>query len=176
MWVFRGLAFVTSRAESILLPDALTTAVKAPLGLPPTLAPLPLLAMLTVAGLGSLFLTHAVRGRHILAVGGNAEAARFAGLPVGRVLLVVYALAGLTAGVAALLGGAFYGSASCADATGYELYVIASAVVGGASLQGGKGSVIDRGTAEVVPEAQGPQLGARRRREQGCLRPLCRRR
>ena len=40
------------------------------------------------------------------------------------------------------MGASFYGSASCADATGYELYVIASAVVGGASLSGGKGSAV----------------------------------
>ena len=51
-------------------------------------------------------------------------------------------ISGLTAGLAAFMGASFYGSASCADATGYELYVIASAVVGGASLSGGKGSAI----------------------------------
>ena len=49
-------------------------------------------------------------------------------------------MSGLCAGLAAFLGASFYGSASCVDATGYELYVIASAVVGGASLVGGKGS------------------------------------
>lgn len=142
MWVFRGLAFVSSRAESILIPDALTTVVKSSLGLPSTLAPLPMLIMVAVAAVGSIFLTNMVTGRHIFAVGGNVEAARYAGLRTGRVFTVVYALAGLTAGIAAFLGGSFYGSASCADATGYELYVIASAVVGGASLQGGRGSVI----------------------------------
>jgi ribose transport system permease protein len=41
------------------------------------------------------------------------------------------------------MGASFYGSASCVDATGYELYVIASAVVGGASLSGGKGSAVN---------------------------------
>ena len=56
--------------------------------------------------------------------------------------IVVFVISGLTAGLAAFLGASFYGSASCADATGYELYVIASAVVGGASLSGGKGSAV----------------------------------
>ena len=51
-------------------------------------------------------------------------------------------ISGLTAGLAAFMGASFYGSASCVDATGYELYVIASAVVGGASLSGGKGSAV----------------------------------
>jgi len=142
MWALRGIAFVGSKAESILVPDALTRAVKSPLGLDPTLAPLPMLAMLVVAAAGSLFLTYTVTGRHIFAVGGNVEASRYSGLPLGRVLVAVYALAGLAAGAAAFLGSAYYGSASCADATGYELYVIASAVVGGASLTGGRGSAV----------------------------------
>ena len=51
-------------------------------------------------------------------------------------------VSGLTAGFAAFLGASFYGSASSGDAQGYELYVIASAVVGGASLIGGKGSAL----------------------------------
>ena len=54
----------------------------------------------------------------------------------------MFVVSGLTAGVAAFMGASFYGSASCVDATGYELYVIASAVVGGASLSGGKGSAV----------------------------------
>jgi ribose transport system permease protein len=81
-------------------------------------------------------------GRHIVAVGGNAEASRFSGLRLGRIRVGVYVLSGLTAGIAAFLGASFYGSASCADANGYELYVIAAAVVGGASLNGGKGSAV----------------------------------
>lgn len=142
MWIFRGIAFVSSRAESILVPHALTDAAKASLGLGQTLTPIPMLVMLAVTLAGWAYLTRMVPGRHVYAVGGNVEAARYAGLRVGRVLIAVYALAGLTAGIAAFLGGAYYGSASCADATGYELYVIASAVVGGASLAGGRGSVV----------------------------------
>ena len=142
MWVFRGIAFVGSRAQSILVPDALTDAVKAPLGLGETIAPIPMLAMVAVALAGWVLLSRLVLGRHVYAVGGNVEAARYAGLRVGRVLVAVYAIAGLTAGIAAFLGVSYYGSASCADATGYELYVIASAVVGGASLAGGRGSVV----------------------------------
>jgi len=140
MWVLRGIAFVASKAESILVPDALTGVVKASLGLGQALSPLPMVTMLVVAGVGSLFLGNTVLGRQVFATGGNLEASRFAGLRLGRVLVTVYALSGLAAGVAAFLGSAYYGSASCADATGYELYVIASAVVGGASLNGGKGS------------------------------------
>lgn len=142
MWVFRGIAFVSSKAESILVPTALTDVVKAQFGEHGALYPVPMLVMLAMTGLGALYLTKMVPGRHIYAVGGNIEASRYSGLRIGRILIGVYALSGLTAGIAAFVGTSYYGSASCADATGYELYVIASAVVGGASLSGGKGSAI----------------------------------
>jgi ribose transport system permease protein len=138
MWILRGIAFVASRAESILVPDALTAVAKAQMG--PALYPVPTLAMLAVTAVGGLYLTRTVMGRHVFAIGGNSEASRFAGLNLGRITIGVYLVSGLTAGIAAFLGASFYGSASCVDATGYELYVIASAVVGGASLSGGKGS------------------------------------
>ena len=51
------------------------------------------------------------------------------------------------------MGASFYGSASCVDATGYELYVIASAVVGGASLSGGKGSAVERDARRAADRA-----------------------
>ena len=143
MWILRGIAFVTSKAESILLPETLTRFAKAPLGLGAALYPVPMLCMLVVAVLGSVYLGRTVMGRHVYAIGGNPEASRFAGLRLGRIQVGVYLLAGLTAGLAAFLGASFYGSVSCGDATGYELYVIASAVVGGARLSGGRGSAVN---------------------------------
>jgi ribose transport system permease protein len=98
--------------------------------------------MLAVTAVAAVYLTKTVMGRHVFAIGGNAEASRFSGLNLSRIKIGVFVISGLTAGLAALVGAAFYGSASCADATGYELYVIASAVVGGASLSGGKGSAV----------------------------------
>jgi ribose/xylose/arabinose/galactoside ABC-type transport system permease subunit len=96
-----------------------------------------------VTALGAIYLSKTVMGRHVYAVGGNIQASQYSGLRVNRILTGVYVLSGLTAGIAAFVGSSFYGSASCADATGYELYVIASAVVGGASLSGGKGSAVN---------------------------------
>lgn len=142
MWIVRGVAFVISHAESILVPSALTAVAKASLGLGRALHPVPLLVMLAVTVLGGVYLTRTVMGRHIFAVGGNAEASRFSGLNVGRITLGVFVLSSLGAGIAAFLGAAFYGSATSSDANGYELYVIASAVVGGASLTGGSGSAL----------------------------------
>jgi ribose transport system permease protein len=140
MWMLRGVAFVISRAESILIPASLTAVAKAPLGLGTALYPVPLLAMVAITVIGAIYLQRTVAGRHVFAIGGNLEASRFSGLNVHRVKLGVYVLSGLTAGIAAFIGAAFYGSATSSDGNGYELYVVAAAVVGGASLVGGKGS------------------------------------
>jgi ribose transport system permease protein len=142
MWILRGIAFVATKAESILLPLPITSVTKATLGLSSGLYPVPLLCMLAVMILGATYLTRTVMGRHIFAFGGSVEASRFAGLRLARIQIGVFAISGLTAGIAAFLGASFYGSASSGDAQGYELYVIASAVVGGASLNGGKGSAV----------------------------------
>jgi ribose transport system permease protein len=142
MWILRGIAFVVSGAESILLPADLTRLAKASLGLAPSLYPVPMLVMIAVTVCGAVYLSQTVMGRRIFAFGGNPEASRFSGLRLSRIQTSVFVISGLTAGIAAFMGASFYGSASCVDATGYELYVIASAVVGGASLSGGKGSAV----------------------------------
>lgn len=142
MWVYRGIAFVRSGAESILVPQPLNNFAKANLGLRSDLAPVPMVVMLLVTVLGGIYLLRTTWGRRIFAVGGNIEASRYSGLPITRILTGVYVLSGLAAGIAGFLGSSFYGSASSGDANGYELYVIASAVVGGASLNGGKGSAL----------------------------------
>ena len=142
MWIFRGIAFVASKGLSINFPEGLTTVLKSTLGLERGLFPVPSLLMIAVTILGGCFLAYTVWGRRVYAVGGNEAAARYSGLPIARIHTGVYAISGLLAGVAAFAGGSFYGAASSADATGYELFVIASAVVGGASLIGGKGTAL----------------------------------
>jgi len=142
MWVYRGIAFVTTDAQSILVPQPLNDFAKASLGLRKDLAPVPLVAMLLVTIVGTLFLQKTTWGRRIFAVGGNIEAARYSGLRIPRILTSVYIFAGLAAGIAAFIGSSYYGSSSSGDGNGYELYVIASAVVGGASLNGGKGTAL----------------------------------
>jgi ribose/xylose/arabinose/galactoside ABC-type transport system permease subunit len=140
MWIYRGISFVTTGAESISVPSTLTDFAKSNLGMRRDLYPVPLIITLVVTVLGSVFLTKTTWGRRVFAVGGNLEASRYAGLKINPILAGVYTIAGLTAGLAGFIGSSFYGSASSADGQGYELYVIAAAVVGGASLMGGKGS------------------------------------
>jgi ribose transport system permease protein len=78
-------------------------------------------------------------GRHLMAVGGNEQAALLTGVPVKRVKLQAYIISGLSAAVAAILSVGWAGSAINALGTGYELRAIASTVIGGANLMGGEG-------------------------------------
>lgn len=100
----------------------------------------PMLVTLFVIGVGYIFLRLSVAGRETYAVGGNEEAARFSGISVKRVKLRVYAISGLLAGLAGLVSLGRFGTISTSSASGYELTVVAAAVVGGASLAGGRGT------------------------------------
>ena len=104
--------------------------------------PMPLVIMLGCVALGWFYLRLLVAGRETYAVGGNEEAARFSGLRVGWIKLRTYALAGLCAGIAGMVSVGRFGTASTSTGTGYELTVIAAAVVGGASLSGGRGTAL----------------------------------
>ncbi len=81
-------------------------------------------------------------GRAVFAVGGNETAALFSGINVGWIKTSVYVIAGLLAGVSGVVLAVVQGQGKADLATGYELDIIASAVVGGASLTGGRGSVL----------------------------------
>ena len=80
-------------------------------------------------------------GRHVYAVGGNADAAWLSGVSVTRVRLAVYALSGLTAGVAGVLVASRLNAGYPRAGEFYELDAIAAVVVGGTSLFGGRGSI-----------------------------------
>ena len=105
--------------------------------------PYSLILMFAIA-LGLIFLIHfSVYGRHLFAVGGNEQAARFSGVPVNRVKTIAYIFAALLTCVAGILI-ALYTNAIQPASHGqfYELYAIAAAVLGGCSLRGGEGTVI----------------------------------
>jgi galactofuranose transport system permease protein len=91
--------------------------------------------------LGSLFLNYARFGRYVLAVGGGEDAARLMGLPVDRVNLLVYTLSGTLAGIAGVILASQFGAGQPTEGVGWELFAIASVVVGGTLLTGGVGSV-----------------------------------
>jgi ribose transport system permease protein len=90
---------------------------------------------------GSICLNLTAPGRYVLAIGGNEEAARLMGLPVDRVKLWLYLLSGLLAGLAGVILAAQFGAGQPTEGVGWELFAIASVVVGGTLLTGGQGSV-----------------------------------
>ncbi|HEY1684950.1 MAG TPA: ABC transporter permease [Tepidisphaeraceae bacterium] len=146
MSIFRGIGNVAVKIKTLpgpgkVLPDSFTTnfVMYEPR---PFLQPVPMIVMLICVILGWLYLSGTVWGRENYAVGGNEEAARLAGLRISWIKLRIYALAGLTAGIAGFVSVGYFGSASTNTGEGYELTVIAAAVVGGASLLGGRGSAL----------------------------------
>ncbi|GAB4386371.1 MAG: hypothetical protein Kow0022_15180 [Phycisphaerales bacterium] len=112
--------------------------------------PIPTLIMIVVAIAGSFVLTRTVLGRRIFAIGGNETAARYAGIPVGRVKIIVYTVMGLLSGLSACIYLGYYGSAETNAGNAYELKVIAAAVIGGASLMGGRGTALGAVLGAIV--------------------------
>jgi ribose/xylose/arabinose/galactoside ABC-type transport system permease subunit len=99
------------------------------------------IVMIVLAGMFQLLMTRYQWGRSVFAVGGNETAALFSGIPVNRVKTSAYVIAGLLAAVSGVVLAVVQGQGKADLANGYELDIIASAVVGGASLAGGRGSV-----------------------------------
>ncbi len=139
MAILRGIAFVITKGQSVGgFPPDFRELIRKEIG--DGLSFVPLLVMLAVLVAGWIYLSRLAAGRRVYAIGGNELAARFSGIRVERVKLGVYLISGLAAGIAALLSIGYYGAATSGDGQGYELNVIAAAVVGGASLSGGRGS------------------------------------
>ena len=103
--------------------------------------PVPVIALALVAVTASLVLGYTRFGRYVYAVGGNREAARAAGINVGLVTFLVYVISGLCVGVAALIFTSRLMAAQAISGQGFELQAIAAAVIGGASLFGGRGKI-----------------------------------
>jgi ribose transport system permease protein len=91
---------------------------------------------------GWILLNRTRFGRYVVAVGGNREAARIAGVPVRKVIFSVYVLSGLMAGIATVLLCARLGSASPVSGNLYELDAIGAVVIGGTSLAGGRATMV----------------------------------
>jgi ribose transport system permease protein len=136
--VVRGITLVRSQGFPIYPPNSFTVYGQGKLGPIPN----PVVVMLLLTALLTIFLTNTALGRHIYAVGGNENASRLLGIRTKLVKLFVYAMAGILAAVGGILLMSFLGSANPNNAQGYELDVIAAAVIGGVSLFGGEGSLI----------------------------------
>jgi len=139
MGIARGAAFLITEGRFYDLSRWLAAGA-APLGVP--LSAWPGLLMLVLAVVFQVVMQATAVGRHVLAVGGNELAARFAGVRVGRVKTFVYVTGGALAALAGVVLAVVQGQGKADLASGYELDIIAAAVVGGASLSGGRASVV----------------------------------
>ena len=101
----------------------------------------PMVAVLFLAVAASVVMARFRWGRYVYAIGGNEEAARFAGLRIGAIKTGIYATAGLFAGLAGCTYSLKYGTTMVTMGNGYELQIIAACAVGGVSFSGGQGSV-----------------------------------
>ncbi len=139
MGITRGAAFLVTEGRFYDLSQRLPLG-SAPLGLP--LPAWPGVAMLVLAAVFQFVMLRTAVGRHVLATGGNETAARYAGVHVGRVKTFVYISGGALAALSGVILAVVQGQGKADLATGYELDIIAAAVVGGASLSGGRASVV----------------------------------
>ena len=104
--------------------------------------PVSVVVFLAITVGGWILLNRTRYGRHVVAVGGNREAARIAGVPVRRIIFSVYCMTGLLAGVAAVLLCGRLASASPVSGQLLELDAIGATVIGGTSLSGGKATIV----------------------------------
>lgn len=103
--------------------------------------PMPAWFALAAILLVSFLMHRTLFGRYCYAIGSNAEAARLSGVPVPLVRLMTFVIAALLSGIAGLLYVAYLPTATPSLGSAYELHAVAAAVLGGCSLQGGRGSV-----------------------------------
>jgi ribose transport system permease protein len=103
--------------------------------------PTSVIVMLLIAVAGWLAITRSVFGRHVQAIGGNPVSARLSGIPLPRYRIAVMTLNGVIAALAGIMALAFLQSADPTTGQGFELWVIASVIIGGTALSGGYGSV-----------------------------------
>lgn len=141
LWsMLRGLGLFSTNALPIPLPDGdpiigvLSSSI---LGIPT-----PAWAMIVAFLVFGFIARKTAYGRSVFAIGGNPAAARLAGIPVGRVRVLLFATMGLLAGISGVFLAARLGSGNAGAANGTEFDVIAAVVIGGTALAGGRGSLI----------------------------------
>ena len=139
MSVVRGFDYITTNGQVVFgVPDAFGV-----LGSGKIIGiPVPLILLVIVAILAHLLLSRTRLGRYTYALGSNREAARLSGIPVRKNLIAVYVILGVLAGFGGMVASSRVYSGQPNFGLGLELDVIAAAVIGGASLFGGQGTIL----------------------------------
>jgi ribose transport system permease protein len=139
MSVARGSLDISTNAVAVFnLPNSFQLLGQGQLGP----VPIPVIAIVVVALIGHFVLTRTKLGRYSYAIGSNPEAARLSGIPVRLYLTIVYMICGALAGLGGMIAASRVDSGQPNFGIGLELDVIAAAVIGGASLFGGQGTIV----------------------------------
>jgi ribose/xylose/arabinose/galactoside ABC-type transport system permease subunit len=144
MSMARGLAFIIPNGQTVFGFDDAFDSIGGGLWTVPGVGTVPIAGVISLAGLaiGAFVLRKTVFGSEVYSVGGNREAAVMAGIPVRRTLIIVYLISGALAGLGGVILTGRLDSAQPIAANGLELNAIAAVVIGGASLFGGRGSML----------------------------------
>ena len=138
--VARGVVYIATDAQSVFgLPDSFRLLGQ---GVVAGGVPIPVIIIIAVAIAGYVVLSRTKLGRYAYAMGSNLEAARLSGIPIRRYLTSVYVISGALAGFGGMIAASRVASGQPNYGIGLELDVIAAAVIGGASLFGGQGTVV----------------------------------
>jgi rhamnose transport system permease protein len=141
LYIFRGVDILIVGGKEVVaasLPPGFTDISKATIAGVPGLA----IAIAIVIAIGAYYLRSFRSGRELYAIGSNPDAARLAGIPVGKRVFTAFAVSGAIAGIAGVLWAARFGTIDSTAGSGYELTVISAVVVGGVAIFGGSGSVV----------------------------------
>jgi len=142
MSIVRGIGFISSKGAPILVAEKASALTD--FGSGNTLGiPNPALILFLIFAVTSILLKYNVFGRIVIAIGSNEEAVRLSGIKVSAYKFSVYAITGILSAVAGIIITARTAVGSPVMGVGMELDVIATVVIGGASLNGGKGSAVN---------------------------------
>ncbi len=137
--MFRALALIFTGGNPVLgVPPEFRRLFASEIGI----FPIPVVVVAVLGCVASVLLARTPLGEYIFAVGGNEEAARISGVPIARTKIAAYAISGFLAALAAVILVARLGAAEPTLGNLWELEAIAASAIGGASLMGGKGSIV----------------------------------
>ncbi|HVO17742.1 MAG TPA: ABC transporter permease [Anaeromyxobacter sp.] len=145
-FIYRALAYIVTNGQPVQFQERWFTAVGNG-----NLAgiPIPFVYLLILTAAGTYILRRTPFGRQVLAIGNSRRASEISGIRIARIRILIFAVVGAFTGIAALLISSRLWSANSGMKIGYEFDVIAAVVLGGTSLAGGKGSVVNTSIAAV---------------------------
>lgn len=141
LYVIRGIDVLIVGGGQVVansMPSAFAAMGKATLGDVPYVT----IAVVALIAAGAYYLRSYRSGRELYAIGSNPDAARLAGIPIGRRVFTAFVVSGAIAGLSGVLWASYYGTIDSTAGTGYELQVVAAVVVGGVAIFGGSGTVV----------------------------------